>query len=201
MLTIDAKGKPCPMPVILAKKQLDSGAKELVMLVDNAAAVQNLRRLGENSGYFVTVSEADGSFHVALSLVENAQIAEALSVGSLGNEPPAPRRWALFVGNEGIGSGSAELGANLMAMLFYTLSQGENLPASILFMNGGVKLPTENEQVVAHLHVLQGRGCEILVCGACLSFYNITDRLQVGTVSNMYDISARMLEADKVLSF
>ena len=34
----------------------------------------------------------------------------------------------------------------------------------------------------------------------CLSFYGLTDQLQVGTVSNMYDIVTRMQRAAKVVS-
>ena len=39
-----------------------------------------------------------------------------------------------------------------------------------------------------------------LVCGTCLNFYGIADKLQVGTVSNMYDIVERMKRAGKVVS-
>ena len=34
----------------------------------------------------------------------------------------------------------------------------------------------------------------------CLNFYGLTQQLQVGTVSNMYDIVARMQRAGKVIS-
>ena len=47
---------------------------------------------------------------------------------------------------------------------------------------------------------LADAGVEILVCGTCLSFYGLTDQLQVGTVSNMYDIVTRMQRAAKVVS-
>ncbi|MDD5945240.1 MAG: sulfurtransferase TusA family protein, partial [Clostridia bacterium] len=32
---IDARGKACPMPVILAKKEIDGGEKNLTVTVDN----------------------------------------------------------------------------------------------------------------------------------------------------------------------
>ena len=67
-------------------------------------------------------------------------------------------------------------------------------------MNDGVKLPTLDDQVAAHVQTLIGRGVEVLVCGTCLSFYGLTDQLQVGTVSNMYDIVTRMQRAAKVVS-
>ena len=87
-----------------------------------------------------------------------------------------------------------------MKMFFYTLSQSDDLPEAVLFMNGGVKLPTLNDQVDGHLCELAGKGVDVLVCGTCLNFYGIADKLQVGTVSNMYDIVERMKRAGKVVS-
>ena len=46
-LEIDALGKACPMPVVLAKQALDQGARDITVLVDNDSAVQNLTRLAE----------------------------------------------------------------------------------------------------------------------------------------------------------
>ena len=67
-------------------------------------------------------------------------------------------------------------------------------------MNSGVRLAVENEQVIEHLRQLAEQGTEILVCGTCLNYYGLTERLQVGTVSNMYDILGRMQAAAKVIS-
>ena len=39
MYRIDAKGKACPLPVVLAKKALDAGERDVMVLVDNAVAV------------------------------------------------------------------------------------------------------------------------------------------------------------------
>ncbi|MPN03608.1 hypothetical protein SDC9_150839 [bioreactor metagenome] len=86
-------------------------------------------------------------------------------------------------------------------MFLYTLSQGDVMPASVLFMNGGVKLPAgEEQEVLASIQALQEKGSEVLVCGTCLNYYGIADKLKVGQVSNMYDIVSRMQAADKVLS-
>ena len=42
---IDAKGKNCPIPVIMAKKEIDNGGEAFVVEVDNAIAVENLKKL------------------------------------------------------------------------------------------------------------------------------------------------------------
>ena len=52
---IDAFGKACPMPVVLAKKELDAGEKDLTVAVDNEIAVGNLKRLAGSNGIEVKV--------------------------------------------------------------------------------------------------------------------------------------------------
>lgn len=193
---IDAKGKACPTPVIMAKKAISAGESTFTVLVDNTTAVENLKRLAENQGFDAAAAEAEGVFSVAFTRTGCAACEEAV------NAPlPAPGGdWAVFVGRDIIGDGDRELGTNLMRMFFYTLSQGEDKPGAVLFMNAGVKLPTLDEQVVEHLKALSAVGVEILVCGTCLNFYGLTEQLRVGTVSNMYDIVTRMQKAGKVIS-
>ena len=193
---IDARGKACPTPVIMAKKAISAGESTFTVLVDNTTAVENLKRLAENQGFDAAAAEAEGVFSVAFTRTGCAACEEAV------NAPlPAPGGdWAVFVGRDIIGDGDRELGTNLMRMFFYTLAQGEDKPGAVLFMNAGVKLPTLDEQVVEHLKALSAVGVEILVCGTCLNFYGLTDRLRVGTVSNMYDIVTRMQKAGKVIS-
>lgn len=104
------------------------------------------------------------------------------------------------MGKDIIGTGDYELGRSLARMYFYTISQGKDIPQSILFMNDGVKLPTLDDQVVTHLKVLAERGVEILVCGTCLDYYRLKDQLKIGELSNMYDITERMAAATKVIT-
>ena len=193
---IDARGKACPTPVIMAKKAISAGESTFTVLVDNTTAVENLKRLAENQGFDAAVTEQGGAFHLAFVRTGCPACEEAV------NSPlPAPGGdWAVFVGRDIIGDGDRELGTNLMRMFFYTLSQGEDKPGAVLFMNAGVKLPTLDEQVVEHLKALSAVGVEILVCGTCLNFYGLTEQLRVGTVSNMYDIVTRMQKAGKVVS-
>ena len=87
-----------------------------------------------------------------------------------------------------------------MKMFFYTLSESDDIPKYLLFMNDGVKVPTNNEQAIEHLKELENRGVEILVCGACLNFYNLEEKLEVGKISNMYDITNAMKATDKVIT-
>ena len=194
---IDAKGKPCPTPVILAKQAMAAGEHSFTVLVDNTTAVENLKRLADNQSFRAAVREEAGAYALDFFMGEGCTACEEAVSAPL----PAPGAdWAVFVGRDIIGDGDRELGANLMRMFFYTLVQGEDKPGAVLFMNAGVRLPTLDEQIPAHLKALADAGVEILVCGTCLSFYGLTDQLQVGTVSNMYDIVTRMQRAAKVVS-
>lgn len=195
MFEIDARGKACPMPVVLAKKALDAGENEVLVRVDNAVAVENLRRLAASTGRDAQSEPAEGGFAVTIT-------GAGAECGCTLLETPVPGGGlALFIGKDHIGEGDLTLGRNLMRMFFLTLAEGDTVPKSILFMNGGVLLPVENEQVIEALRMLEARGAEILVCGTCLSAFDMADRLRIGTVSNMYEIQKRLLDAGRVISF
>ena len=59
---IDAKGKACPMPVIIAKKEIDSGVKFFEIEVDNKIAIENLKRLANSQGFKTIIKEENGKF-------------------------------------------------------------------------------------------------------------------------------------------
>lgn len=192
MKNIDARGKACPIPVIMAKKEADSGTTDFAVKVDNQTAVGNLSRFGGNGGFDVSVEELSAeefvvSFSKGAKLVSEAQKSEG-------------RSWAVFIGKKGIGAGDEEFSQTLMNMYLYTLTEADDLPKYVLFMNQGVTIPTENEEAIPHLEKLIERGSKVLVCGACLNYYGLEASLKAGEVSNMYSINEAMTEVDKVIS-
>ena len=187
---IDAMGKACPQPVILTRQALDAGQVPLMIAVDNTTAVENLKRLAASRGIEATVKEEPGRYEVSFPQSGQAEAAQK-KAGS----------YAVFIGKGILGDGDAILGYNLLKMFLYTLSQSEDVPASVLFMNGGVKLPAGDEaDVVDSIRALEQKGAAILVCGTCLNYYGIADQIKVGVVSNMYDIVTKMQEAEKVIT-
>lgn len=196
MKIIDAKEKNCPIPVIMAKKEIDLGEKVILIEVDNEIAVKNLEKLASSQGFEVSVNEVEGVYKVILNA--SSQSCEEI-ICSIEEENKLGD-WAVFIGKEIIGLGNEELGKNLMKMFFYTLTESNDIPKYLLFMNDGVKVPTLNEQAIEHLGELQNKGVEILVCGACLNFYGLEDKLTVGRVSNMYEITSAMQEVSKVIT-
>lgn len=203
---INAKGKACPIPVIMAKKEIEGGNNNFIVEVDNNIAVQNLQKLANSQGFVSNSEESNGLFKVYFAKDADKLIAkeEYEKSNEILNELEENKRhlgtWSVFIGKEIIGAGNEELGKSLIKMYFYTISEGNNLPKSILFMNDGVKVPTLNEQAIEHLIDLEKKGVEILVCGACLNFYGLEEKLKVGKISNMYDITNSMQEASKVIT-
>ena len=98
-----------------------------------------------------------------------------------------------------MGSGNDELGATLMKGFIYAVSQLEELPKTMLFYNGGVKLTTEGSASLEDLKSLQAQGVEILSCGTCLNFYGLSEKLAVGEVTNMYAIVEKLNGASHIV--
>jgi len=202
-MIIDARGKNCPIPVIMAKKEIDNKSLSFSILVDNAIALENLKKLAKSQGYKVEFKGVNEDYSVDFISGETTNSVFDLKESSQDQETDlsdSKSQWVLFMAKDVIGEGDPALGESLIKMYFYTLSQGNCLPKAILFMNNGVKLPTTNPQVIEHLRTIADKGCEILVCGACLDFYNLTDQLQVGSISNMYAITEEINKASKVVT-
>lgn len=201
MKVIDAFGMQCPKPLVLAKKEIDAGCRELSVQVDNETAVKNLTRLGGKTGLAVSVDDIEGGWLVSFAEGDGEAPAPVPAPTGAACATGAGCGYAVFVGKDHVGEGDGELGYNLMKMALYTLSESDDVPASLLFMNSGVKLVAGGEQqVVDNVSALAEKGTEVLVCGTCLDFYGVKDQLAVGEVSNMYDILGRMQEAAKVIT-
>ncbi len=197
-MRLDAIGKQCPIPVIMAKKELDAGTQELEIVVDGQTQIDNLARLGDSVGRPITSEPFEGKFLVKFADGETKKVdGDGSEMCSL----PANDTYAVFFNKAAVGSGSDELGLSLAKMAIFTLSESEKRPDYILFMNDGVKLTTGIEpQIVENLQTLIDKGTKVLVCGTCLNFNGLSDKIQVGTVSNMYDILGAMQSVGKVIT-
>ncbi|GAF89966.1 unnamed protein product, partial [marine sediment metagenome] len=69
----------------------------------------------------------------------------------------------------------------------------------IIFMNSGVKLTVSDSSVLEDLQALTNEGVEIFVCGTCLNYFDLTDKIAVGEISNAYTIAETMLQAGKTV--
>lgn len=191
---VDARGLPCPQPVLRTRDAMREHG-DIITLVSGADQVGNVRRLGERAGWRVTVTPNEGAF--AVHLVKGDVSAEPtltaeMTACALPADTPST---VLVIRSEVMGRGDDELGGILVRTFFHTLSEVEPLPATIVFYNSGVKLTVEGSPVLDDLRALQEQGVEILVCGTCLGYYQLKERIAVGVISNMYTIAEMILGA------
>jgi selenium metabolism protein YedF len=196
---INAKGLTCPQPVILTKKALDV-KEEVTVLVDNITAVENIKRLASSMGCSFQVSgEADGVFKIYLKKQPGAPVntsPEYLSC-STGSAVTGPN--VFVIASDTMGRGNDELGTLLMKAFIHTVTELETMPDVMIFYNTGVKLAVLGSEVIDDLKMLNNKGVQILVCGTCLNYFNLKDKLAAGIVSNMYDIAGTLSRAGRIV--
>ncbi|MCX5779399.1 MAG: sulfurtransferase-like selenium metabolism protein YedF [Firmicutes bacterium] len=187
--TIDARGLACPEPVIMTKKALDSReVTEVMAIVDNRAALENISRLVKTMNLASMVEEQDGSFFINITKEEGQPDKENLSGSTV-----------VLVKSNVLGQGDDNLGSILMNSLMYTLTQMDGEIKCLMFLNSGVLLTTAGSPLIEHIKQLERNGVEVLSCGTCLDFYGLSEKLEVGKVGNMYAIAEEMLHAAKAI--
>ena len=209
MLKIDARGDACPLPVVKAKKAIAQlgGAGEVEVLVDNEIAVQNLTKMAQQKGYRSSSEKLAPQEYKVRFLIENTQPGPDVAVlGEVSKRveyetcaPDARTDTVVVISSDKMGDGAEELGKTLLKAFVFSLTQQDKLPKTILFYNGGAHLTCEGSPMLEDLKALEAEGVEIMTCGTCLNFYGLTEKLAVGSVTNMYVIAEKMLTAGNVV--
>lgn len=194
IIEVDARGLACPKPVINTKKELDKIEEGIVVTtVDNEIAKENILKLAKSLNVEAKiVKEEKDLISIEIKKGENVIIEQEKTL-ELEDK-------CIFISSDKMGNGNDELGSVLIKGFIYTLTESKPYPKSILLVNGGVKLSTENEATVENLKILEDAGVEILSCGTCLDYYGLKEKLQVGSVTNMYTIVDTMTNSSQTIS-
>ena len=196
-ITIDARGKSCPIPVVMTTKELNAAteAGTVLVQVDNEVAVQNLLRLAAGRKLQAMSKKIeDNLFEVSITVDGTPAAQEE------GSEAVChPDNTVVVIASDKMGSGNDELGKVLIKGFIYALSQLPKLPSTVIFYNGGATIPVEGSVSLEDLKNLEAQGVQIMTCGTCLDYYNLKDKLAVGSVTNMYAIVETMSNASKIL--
>ena len=195
--TVDARGLPCPQPVILARKALAEGGFDwLEITVDDPAARENLLKFAAYTKCRVDEEPLEGA--QTLLRLTPPGTASAHTAEAPAPVPAAGSAAVVLLSADGIGQGDPDLGRLLMRGFLYTLTEAERLPRRLILMNGGVKLAVEGSDSLANLKKLEDRGVEVFSCGTCLEFFGVTNGLAVGGITNLYDIAGYLLEGPAI---
>ena len=221
MITINAIGDTCPIPVVKTKKAIEKLEKPdtVETLVDNEIAVENLKKMASQMGFAVSDSKINSGYSVKITVedidkindnkmsVTNAKATSEAKANSI--KTGADDMVSCNIKNSGekvvviksefMGDGDNELGKVLIKGFIYALSQQDELPQTMLFYNGGAKITSEGSESIEDLKALEEKGVKIFTCGTCLNYYGLTEKLCVGEPTNMYEITKKMTEASLIV--
>ena len=192
MIKVNAIGDVCPIPVVKTKKAMQelNGTGVIEVLVDNEIAVTNVTKMAASTGAKVTSEKvADKEYKITIEVEEGACACEACDEENM----------VVVISSDRMGSGNDELGKVLIKGFIFAITQLDKLPKTMLFYNGGATLTAEGSDSLEDLKHLEEQGVEILTCGTCLNYYGLSDKLQVGGVTNMYTIVEKQAGADKII--
>ena len=200
-ILLDCQNLQCPEPVIQAKRLLEAQApEELLVIVDNEPALENVTRFLTSRGYSVSNTQEPGVWHVAAlkkaaTALTAPQSADAVAFTRDGET----MKTLLMIISPVFGSGDDVLGKRLMKNFLATLPEIDQSLWRIVLLNGGVTLSLNNSHVLAELRELEAAGVNIFVCGACLEHFGHLSQKAVGETTNMLDVVTSMQVADKVI--
>jgi selenium metabolism protein YedF len=191
MNSIDCRSWLCPKPVIEIRKAMLAAPDTVICaLVEDQVARQNLQRLAATLGWQV---EERSSAGIAALKFTPASTATAAAVTT------SSATTVVLVAAATMGSGNDELGRILLRNFLLTLAELEIPPATIYFINDGVKLTVDGADTVEILQKLADLGIDLAACGLCLDFFKLREKVAVGRITNMLDIVQGMANAGSVL--
>ncbi len=98
-----------------------------------------------------------------------------------------------------LGRGDDDLGAQLMVNFLRTIAFRDEVPGTIVCYNEGVKLVQEGSPALPMLEALAQKGSEIVLCTTCVNYFQLSDRVAQGRVSNMQEIVDLLMKANRTI--
>lgn len=198
-IKIDATGKQCPIPVVMATKELNAvtEAGTVEVRVDNEVAVQNLLRLAASKNLEAKSEKLeDKLFAVTITVTGPVEKSDEEEIACAADKRD---NTVVVISSDRMGEGNDELGKVLIKGFIYALTQLERLPETVIFYNGGATIPVEGSASLEDLKNLEAQGVEIVTCGTCLDYYHLKEKLAVGSVTNMYAIVETLSKASNII--
>ena len=195
---VNAKGLDCPQPVVMTKNALGEMQKgEVVVTVDSEVARENVKRMAESEGCSVAVEDQGGDvFSLHIMKVGSAVVSQE----PVSEKKPTREPLVYLFDSDFIGT-NRDLGKVLVNGFLNVIPALPKRKSTIILISNGVKLATSGSYVLDTLKQFEEMGFTILICGTCLDFFKIREKVAVGTVSNALEIMESLTTASKVVKF
>ncbi len=202
MKVIDTSGLHCPAPLIAtrrAMKETEEG-ESFGIITDSKSSFENISRFLKDHGQEFSCEESSGKWILTINKGPTGNI----SVSPAGYcETPVPHfskgDFIVAFGSDKMGEGNDELGRHLMINFVLALKDLDKLPVRMVFYNSGVLLGSEDSKAADHLNEMEKMGIELLFCETCVSYYSLSKKMKVGTLSNMFEIAQIMASASNIV--
>ena len=199
--TVDARGLSCPAPVLMVKEAVEKDLLDVLeVLVDNEAARQNVSRFLEAQQFSVSVVPEGDNFKISAQREGDGPEASQEVEISCNVDTELQQKILVLIATDRLGFGDDELGRKLLISYIKTLKEMGDELWRLVLLNNGVKLTIENSPVLDDLMAYEKGGLTILVCGTCLTHFDLLEAKRVGQTTNMMDIITAMQLADKVIN-
>jgi selenium metabolism protein YedF len=197
-MQIDARGKACPMPVMMTEEALKQVSEGIIeVLVDNEESALNVSGYAAQNGLFAETSREGKDWKVKVVKGYACKPNAGFEMRNA-SAPEKRKTLMLIIGTDSLGK-DEELGKKLVKGFFDTMKVYKQLPHTIFFLNAGVKLTTVNTETVPVLQEIVAMGVEIYSCGTCLKHYDLEAELKVGNRGTTNHIVEGMQDFDKVV--
>ncbi len=198
---IDARGQLCPKPLILTKKAYNNKDIEdnYTILIDNETSKENVERFLKDNEIKFRTEKKDKYFQLYVTKQDNIIGTEPENYCPTSERKNITGKHVICFKNDKMGFGEEELGKILIKGFINTIKEVEPLPEKVIFYNKGVQLILEESGLLDSLKELENSGVKILVCGTCADYFGIKDKIKVGIISNMYDITESLTKASHVI--
>ena len=194
---IDCRGLACPAPVLQTKEAIEREHPDIIkVMVDNEASKENVSRFMRSQNLDVSIEQEGNVFHITGTAGDSPSAETPVNT----RPESAPKKIMVMVANDCMGHGDDELGEKLMQSFLKTLKEMGDELWRLVFVNNGVKLTIRGSEILPVIQEHEKAGIHILVCGTCLTHFNLLDQKQVGETTNMLDIVTAMQLADKVIN-
>ena len=192
---VDCRGLSCPQPVLETKQALETSEK-VTVVVDNTAARDNVARFGEGQGGKVAIQEKEDGIYIKITKPKGGKHSKQTQSSHCPTTGPV----VAIIRSDQMGQGEEKLGQVLIRSFLHTLTEVSPSPDTMIFFNTGVRLTSQGSEVLDDLQALEQKGVALLVCGTCLDYFGLKEKIAVGRISNMYTIAETMLSAGHLVT-
>jgi len=193
MKIIDCKGMICPMPLIETRKAIRESAigEDLQVIVDNETSFNNVSHFLNDNGYVFNYTKDGSAYSISFKINKIDSKKEEVKP-IIENKTNKHKNHIIVLNSNKMGTGDDDLGRLLMKGYLNTIDQLDVLPLEIICYNSGVTLAEKGTDSAQTLKKIENQGVKITLCGTCVDFFGLKEKLEVGTISNMLYIAGKL---------